>query len=173
MCEESIENQPLCDEHNPARAFIHDEPADVPEAVNDVQRRADKILASIGYCGHYMHFHGGGRSGKAPILCLLAKNGGNMAQSELGMYLELKPGSLSEILTKLENAGLIERTRNESDRRQMLVSLTDEGTRKAVQEQTRRERFRANAFANLTQEEQETLVSLLQKVRTQWEGFDD
>ena len=40
------------------------------------------------------------------------------------MHFDLKPGSLSEILPKLELGGLIERSRNPKDRRQLTIRLT-------------------------------------------------
>ena len=49
------------------------QPADAPEAVSSEDKLAKRILNGLGFCGHYMHFHGGGVSGKAPIICLLAK----------------------------------------------------------------------------------------------------
>ena len=80
------------------------QPADMPEAVSAEDKLAKRILSGLGFCGHYMHFHGGGVSGKAPIICLLAKQpGGEMSQQELGMHFDLKPGSLSEILSKLKS----------------------------------------------------------------------
>ena len=80
------------------------QPADVPEAVSAEDKLAKRILNNLGFCGHYMHFHGGGVSGKAPIICLLAKQpGGEMSQQELGMHFDLKPESLSEILSKLKS----------------------------------------------------------------------
>ena len=89
------------------------QPADMPEAVSAEDKLAKRILSGLGFCGHYMHFHGGGISGKAPIVCLLAKQPtGELSQQELGMHFDLKPGSLSEILSKLELGGLIERSSN-------------------------------------------------------------
>ena len=104
------------------------QPADEPETQSKEDRLAKRILNGLGFCGHYMHFHGGGISGKAPIVCLLAKQPtGELSQQELGMHFDLKPGSLSEILSKLELGGLIERSRNPKDRRQLTIRLTDAG----------------------------------------------
>ena len=140
--------------------------------LNEADERAHELLAGLGFCGHYMHFHGGGRSGKAPIICLIAKRGGQISQQELGGLFELKPGSLSEVLAKLEAAGLIERTRNPEDRRQLIIQLTDEGAREAALDQAARERFRSQAFTCLTPEEQESLAIMLKKIRTRWEELD-
>ena len=41
---------------------------ETPEAQQDETiMRAKRILRGLGFCGHYMHFHGGGRSGQIPI----------------------------------------------------------------------------------------------------------
>lgn len=69
------------------------QPADQPPAMSEQDKLAKRILSGLGFCGHYMHFHGGGVSGKAPIICLLAKQpGGEMSQQELGMHFELELG---------------------------------------------------------------------------------
>lgn len=109
------------------------QPADIPEAVSAEDKLAKRILSGLGFCGHYMHFHGGGISGKAPIVCLLAKQPtGELSQQELGMHFDLKPGSLSEILSKLEMGGLIERNRNPKDRRQLTIRLTKRDGKRPV-----------------------------------------
>ena len=147
---------------------------ETPEAQQDETiMRAKRILRGLGFCGHYMHFHGGGRSGQIPILCMLDRCGGTLSQQEHGMRFEIKPGSLSEILSKMETAGLIERTRDTKDRRQLFVHLTDEGTRLAHLEHEKRDRFRRSAFAALTVEEQEQLAEMLEKIRVTWEELDD
>ena len=143
---------------------------DAPTQEEDpVMARAARILTNLGFCGHYMHFHRGGRSGRAPILCLLEKNGGTMSQQALGMSFDLKAGSLSEILSKMEASGLITRTRDPQDRRQLTVCLTEAGAEAARLETEARIRFRTRAFSNLTPEEQEQLADLLDRVRARWE----
>lgn len=149
-------------------------PADEPPARTEQDKLAKRILGGLGYCGHYMHFHGGGVSGKAPILCLLAKQpAGEMSQQLLGMHFDLKPGSLSEVLSKLECAGLIERNRNPKDRRQLTIRLTEDGWAKAKEDQAARIRFRRRAFEALEPAEQEQLAEMLEKIRVTWEEMDD
>ena len=137
------------------------------------ERRRAHILDSLGFCGHYLHVHGGGRSGRAPILCTLRKRGNMMPQRELMGKFELKAGSLSEVLTKIEKDGLIERTRDPEDRRQLIVKLTPEGQAQADEEQLRRERFRSLAFATLSDEELAQLEDMLVRIKTQWRTIDD
>ena len=168
MCDEPLS---LCS-HEPGGD--PSQPADVPEAVSSEDKLAKRILSGLGFCGHYMHFHGGGVSGKAPIICLLAKQpGGEMSQQELGMHFDLKPGSLSEILSKLEVNGLIERRRNPKDRRQLTIHLTEIGWKKARIDQAARIHFREQAFSALTPDEHKNLADMLDKIRETWEGLDD
>lgn len=150
------------------------QPADEPETQSKEDRLAKRILHGLGFCGHYMHFHGGGVSGKAPIICLLAKQpGGELSQQELGMHFDLKPGSLSEILSKLEVNGLIERSRNPKDRRQLTIRLTETGRENARIDRAARIRFRERAFSALTHDEREQLAEMLEKIRVTWEELDD
>ena len=166
----------MSDDEDPARPHAAEghaapdkpQPWDSPE-----EARARRLLWDIGFCGQYLHFHSGGRSGRAAIICLIAKSGGQMSQQELGAYFELKPGSLSEILAKIESAGLIERTRNPEDRRQLSVRLTDKGVEEAAREQEARRAFRLEAFACLSDAEQDQLVDMLDRIRTHWEGLHD
>lgn len=166
----------MCDDIEPERQgtkcakpfFDQVAPNESPE-----EQLARRLLNGLGYCGHYMHFHGGGRSGRAPIICLIAKHDGQMSQQELGSYFELKPGSLSEILTKIEAAGLIERTRNPEDRRQLFIRLTEAGQAEAAREQAARINFRREAFSCLTLQEQEELAVMLEKIRICWEDLND
>lgn len=150
-----------------------DSSADSAQASEDENiTRAKRILQGLGFCGHYMHFHGGGRSGQIPILCMLDRCGGLLSQQELGSRFELKPGSLSEILSKMEAAGLIERTRDTKDRRQLFVRLTQAGQEHAKREHDKRDAFRRVAFSALTVQEQEQLAEMLEKIRVTWEELD-
>ena len=152
-----------------SRADSAGQPASAAGAEAVEPSRAERILRGLGYCGHYLHFHGGGRSGREPILCKLHRAGGSMSQLELGGQFELKAGSLSEILAKIEAAGLIERTRDPRDRRALTVRLTEAGMQEAQRAIEARRAFREQAFSNLTDEEQDELIALLEKIRNRWE----
>lgn len=152
-----------------SRANSAEQPASAAGAEAGEPSRAERILRGLGYCGHYLHFHGGGRSGREPILCKLHRAGGSMSQLELGGQFELKAGSLSEILAKIEAAGLIERTRDPRDRRALTVRLTEAGMQEAQRAIEARRAFREQAFSNLTDEEQDELIALLEKIRNRWE----
>ena len=67
--------------------------ADMWDTITDSPEEAlsRRLLEGLGYCGHYMHFHGGGRSGKAPIICLIAKRGGQITQHTVTACHEATP----------------------------------------------------------------------------------
>ena len=159
-----------CDGDPPADAAVaHD---DAPPAETPEEQLTVRLLHGLGYCGHYLHYHRGGRSGQSPMLCVLANNGGSMSQQELGLYFELKPGSLSEVLSKLEDDGLIVRTRDERDRRQLNVHLTQAGQERAESELRATARFHDECFTCLTQEEQLQLADMLGRIKIHWEELE-
>ena len=59
------------------------------------------------------------------VLSILLDNG-PMPQAELLEILDVRSSSLSELLRKLENRGLILRERNEEDRRGFIIAPTDQ-----------------------------------------------
>ncbi len=92
---------------------------------------------------------------------------GGLTQRELTERLRIRPGSASELLAKLENAGWITRRENETDRRTADILLTDAGREKAAQ--TVGADRREDLFSALTEEEKETLLSLLDRLRSDWD----
>lgn len=132
---------------------------------------AGAILGDLGFCGHYLHCHRGGRSGRGHILYNLHEAGGTRSQRELGEQFDLKPGSLSEILAKLEHDGLVKRTRDANDSRCLVVSLTPEGEAEALEERAARQTFRAHCLSCLSEEEQVALLGYLDRIQEHWRAL--
>ncbi|MDR2587425.1 MAG: MarR family transcriptional regulator [Coriobacteriales bacterium] len=62
------------------------------------------------------------------VLATLRRTAGHqLAPGELAQYMMITPGAITHRLTKLEAAGLVERTLDRFDRRRVTVSLTDKG----------------------------------------------
>ena len=116
-------------------------------------------------CGHILYHNGMNKSGQGRILHILEQEG-SLAQKDLQTILKIKSGSVSEILTKLEKDGLIVRTRDERDRRRMIVSMTEEGRKHAQDFHERAEK--KNWFYALSEEEQAQLRTILQKLLAAW-----
>ena len=108
---------------------------------------------------------GGGQGRILRILCQQEQ----MSQKELQEILHIQPGSMSEIAAKLESKGLIARGRDEADKRKILLSITDEGRTWVNQRNAAAIRQqRAELFSSLSQEEQDTLQTLLGKLSADW-----
>ena len=140
-------------------------------ALPDERELVKAIISDLGFCGHYLHCNRGGRSGRGHILFSLYQAGGTRSQREIGEQFDLKPGSLSEILAKLEHDGLVERTRDANDSRRLVVSLTVKGEAEALEEREAREKFRSRCLSCLTPEEQVTLLGYLDRIREHWRSL--
>ena len=100
------------------------------------------------------------RAGASQELVLRILSRGDMDQMALRGEMRIQPGSLSELLGKLEQKGLIERERAENDRRRVTVRLTEAGRAALTPGETAAD----DPFAVLTEEEQATLRALLGKL---------
>ena len=102
-------------------------------------------------------------------LLLLVLEREPVGQKELVELLDVRPSSLSELLQKLEAKGLVDRTPDQQDRRNMLVSLTEQGRELAAQLSASKGALEAGVFSALSQEEQAQLSQILAKVTARWQ----
>ena len=129
----------------------------------------EKLQGQLRACGHFLHYNMGQKVGQARILSVLLERG-TITQRELQDILEVRSGSLSEILNKVEADGFIERSQSENDRRQMEVKLTEAGTEAASRLEEERGDMTSGLFSCLSGEEKKTLAELLDKLLDGWEG---
>ena len=121
-------------------------------------------------CGHRLHAGqpGGPHGSQEQVLKILQLAGGSVDQRDLQEAMHIRPASISELLRKLEEKELIERTRDEEDRRKAQISLSKKGKAfVSVAREPRRED--ADLFEVLTEEEQENLRILLLKLLKNWQ----
>ncbi len=92
--------------------------------------------------------------------------GNQVTASRLGRELGLDAGYLSRILARLEQQGLLEKVRSETDGRQLLLSLTAEG-RKAFALLDRRSREEVSEMlTDLSEEDQQRLLKAMQTIES-------
>lgn len=127
----------------------------------------DKLIINLRDISHMMRRQYEGKASQKRILIILHESG-TLTQKEMTERLGIQPGSTSEILSKLENAGLIIRTTNEADRRTTDIQLTDAGTKLALEAVEQRQKRHQEMFSCLSSGEQEMLLSLLEKIYTDW-----
>ena len=124
----------------------------------------EHVLATrLRACGHFLYYQTGGKAGQRRILVTLLRRGG-LTQKELQDELELSSGALSEILQKMEEAALVERTKSSDDKRQIELALTEEGKRRALQTKAHYSRTLKRMFACLNAEEKTRLGEILEKL---------
>lgn len=106
--------------------------------------------------------------GQGKVLVMLAENDG-VSQKLLTEQSGIRPASLSELIIKLERNGLVERQRNEEDKRNRNVYLTEEGRALAETIKSRKDESADFLFDVLSEEEKETLTVLFDKLITSLE----
>lgn len=136
----------------------HYQEADIPK----------KLIINLRDINHVMRSLYEGKGSQKRILIVLMEVG-NITQRELTERLGIQPGSVSEVIAKLEDAGNIVRVPSESDRRTMDIALTEQGRILAETLLAQREKRHEEMFSCLSEEEKSSLLTLLEKINEDWE----
>ena len=125
----------------------------------------------LGHCAHLARERMDARMsrfGMTPaqthVLRNLRLNGGQMPQRELLENLRVKPSTVNGILDRMEEKGLVERSVSGTDARQRVVALTPAGIEREVEAEQSFLEAEALIARGLTEEETNTLRSLLERV---------
>lgn len=132
---------------------------------NDIN---NKLIMNLRDLGHTIRFLYEGKGSQKQILMILLK-AGSITQRELTERIGIQPGSASEVIGKLEAAGLILRTPSQSDRRTTDVELTQEGRIQAKEALRQRKKRHQEMFSCLSDEEKEELLALAEKLNADWD----
>lgn len=127
----------------------------------------NQLVMNLRNLGHIIRFLYEGKGSQKRILIILNESGG-MTQRELTEKLGVRPGSASEVIGKLESAGLIQRTPSASDRRTADIHLTKEGLKRANDADIQRKKRHREMFSCLTDDEKKTLLRLTEKINNDW-----
>jgi len=113
---------------------------------------ANKVFGQIGLC-----------RGQPSVLKELRHKEG-VTQCELALRLELTPPSLSNLLNRLEEAGLVERKVDSLDSRYTRIFLTDSGRSKLNEIDQATQAIDQAAFNGFSTHEEKTLESFLNRI---------
>lgn len=133
---------------------------------------SEKLYSLLLRCSHALsrghhHHHGGMHPSQWRLLFILSKTD-EIAQRELVEVLQVRPGSLSELLNKLESKGLIIREKKPDNKRHINVRITELG-RTAIKDNELIQRQTAqDLFSSLSMDEQHDLVQILEKLVNLW-----
>jgi DNA-binding MarR family transcriptional regulator len=117
-------------------------------------------------CAHILR-HRKGKDSQQRILAVLIERG-MMSHRDLTEILDVRSASVSEILSKVEANGFILRSKNEVDKRNVDVALTESGHAEAARIDACQGELVQQMFSCLTAEEKTTLAALLEKLLTGW-----
>lgn len=128
----------------------------------------DQLVHYLRDLNHTMRRLYEGRGSQKHILIVLDAIGAPITQRALTERLGIQPGSASEVIAKLESAGLITRTPCANDRRTSSIALTPVGEMHATEAREQRAQRHREMFACLSEEEKSTLLSLFAKLDDDW-----
>lgn len=118
------------------------------------------LYAQFFRCSRILQCRMGARASRQRILTLLEQRG-EMTQREIQEALGIQAGSLSELASRLEERGFLTRERDETDKRRIVLRLTERGREAAGQSARIGD---AELFCALSAEEREQLRAMLQKI---------
>lgn len=127
-----------------------------------------ELMRQMRRCSHLLYHKFNLNFSQNRILLLLRREG-PMTQKALMYRMQIQPGSLSEVLAKVEGAGLVERRRCEDDRRNFEIRLTEEGDHQAEAFESDRQDMARLLFETLDAGEKEALGPILTKLHDHWD----
>ncbi|MBD5786618.1 MarR family transcriptional regulator [Cellulosimicrobium terreum] len=95
--------------------------------------------------------------GQFGVLTVLHKHGA-MSPGALAEHERVRPPSMTRAVNRLVELGLVEKAEHETDRRQVVVRLTDAGTHEVAETRRRRTAWLTQQLSTLTPDERETLA---------------
>ena len=101
------------------------------------------------------NFKGGGQ-----IIVALAQHDNKVCQNGLAKLVHVRPGSVSQVLARLERDGMIQRHRDQKDHRLVVVSLTDKGLKKYHQLDLERKQFINDLLSKLSIDDCQDLLRI-------------
>ncbi len=111
-------------------------------------------------CSNIISRRLGNSASRRRIIALLDERG-ELTQRELQELLGIQAGSLSELVGRMEEHGVVTRKPDEKDRRRTILSLTETGRKRAAEP---RQMGDERLFSALSEEEREQLRGMLQKI---------
>jgi DNA-binding MarR family transcriptional regulator len=82
---------------------------------------------------------------------------GALTPGELAEHEKVQPPSMTRVISRLEEKGLLTRSPHPTDRRQVVLSLTEQGEKLLKEERRRKEAWLAQRLGELTPEERAIL----------------
>lgn len=130
------------------------------------------LVYTLWRCFRFLHKHSeGGKVSQLRVLRVLRRHP-EMTQRQLLDHMAIQQSTLSELLKKMEDLALIQRSPCPQDRRQVVLKLTESGREQMEQMEARELSRNVQYLQVLSWEERQTLLDLLTKLDTCWSEQD-
>lgn len=132
------------------------------------EERVDSLVHKLRRCFRFLHRNADGKRWSQNRVLRELRYHGDMTQKSMQEHIGIQQSSLSELLSKMEEQHLLQRTPCPTDRRHVTLSLTQEG--RQLLEESEKADLRQNIvyLQVLTPQEQQTLLELLTKLDDSW-----
>lgn len=127
----------------------------------------EMLLHLFRQCSHLQFRRFSRFPGRGRLMILLS--GGGMTQRKLGEITQRRASTLSEQLEKMEKSGLIVRTKNLADKRNIDIALTPKGEEMAQEIKADRLETADTLFSSLQGDERTQFFATLEKLQAQWQ----
>lgn len=125
-----------------------------------------KLMIVMRETMHLLHRTNGRRPTQERILFLLNRE--EMSQKKLQDTLKIAQGSLSELIIKMERNGLVTKRKDPSDQRRVLLALSAEGKKQAIENHRHYLSDDQGLFQILKNDEKNELMDILSKLNAEW-----
>lgn len=130
--------------------------------------RAQNIMKRLRRCYRFLHFRADGGKASQRTLMRELRFHGAMTQRMLQEHVGIQQSSLSELVKKLEEQGLINREVCQEDRRQIMISLTEKGYSVCQEVEAINLQRNVEFLSVLSEQEQEAFLEILAKLDENW-----
>jgi MarR family transcriptional regulator for hemolysin len=136
------------------RAAMENFAFEVAETARLIRREANKRAAVLG-----------ATKAQWRVLARLHRSGGGIRQIELADALDVEPITLCRMIDRLEEAGLVERRRDESDRRAWRLHLTTEAAPVIAKLEKMGIGFNADILTGISEADRRAAQRVLARIR--------
>src|SRR5436190_24248761 len=136
------------------RAAMENFAFEIVETARLIRREANKRAAVLG-----------ATKAQWRVLARLHRGGGGIRQVELAEALDVEPITLCRMIDRLEEAGLVERRRDEADRRAWRIHLKPAAAPMLVKLEEMGSAFNADMLAGISAADRETVLRVLGQMR--------
>ncbi|AET67581.1 transcriptional regulator [Desulfosporosinus orientis DSM 765] len=132
-------------------------------ALHRLGRQLHRCAHRVGRGDHYRE--------QSRLLLLISENDG-VIQRDLAEEMDVRPSSMTEMLAKIEQLGLIERRQDEKDQRVMHIYLTEQGKNAAMESQGATKAMTDVLFGGMSEEELSQMLTLSEKLSAHLNAVD-